>query len=387
MYTSFDSPIIAPWWICLCLALCLVFVAVWITWVIAQPQEKGKSLRRQLTQDASRHRLSSAAFFFGVFLCVTYLLTFSFAFDDQNWRRDAAGAVKVQPKDRYLEGLHIVPRLAAGTVTDGGVSTNSTSNAKEVFVISFEEGKAVVKYSPDGPYRNVRQNTPLQNDNNAEIQKIVDAVLSNSINIAERIRISIMGHASETKLKYGSLYLSNLELSGVRGREVYRLLSDILEVNRQSARKIWGTRPDGSSASHEPSENIEWQLTPVSNELIALGTTAPKDAKSLPNKGLSVEIGVEGLPNHVRTREIAAMRDRGATPALLDYIYFTIYTITTTGYGDIMPVSDVAKFLVSIANILEVFFLVIFFNVIVSTRHESVSGPRVVEPPRIIVDR
>jgi hypothetical protein len=51
---------------------------------------------------------------------------------------------------------------------------------------------------------------------------------------------------------------------------------------------------------------------------------------------------------------------------LLDYLYFTTYTITTTGYGDIVPVSDYAKLIVSFANFFEMFFIVIFFNVLLS---------------------
>jgi hypothetical protein len=55
--------------------------------------------------------------------------------------------------------------------------------------------------------------------------------------------------------------------------------------------------------------------------------------------------------------------------SLMDYMYFTIYTITTTGYGDIVPTTTYAKFLCSVANILEVFFLVVFFNALLSARH------------------
>jgi hypothetical protein len=51
---------------------------------------------------------------------------------------------------------------------------------------------------------------------------------------------------------------------------------------------------------------------------------------------------------------------------LFDFLYFTIYTITTTGYGDIIPISTEAKFVSSIANIYELFFMVIIFNSILS---------------------
>jgi hypothetical protein len=46
--------------------------------------------------------------------------------------------------------------------------------------------------------------------------------------------------------------------------------------------------------------------------------------------------------------------------SLLDYLYFTIYTITTTGYGDIFPVTGYAKFIASLANLFELFFMLKF---------------------------
>ncbi|HVG19060.1 MAG TPA: ion channel [Blastocatellia bacterium] len=60
--------------------------------------------------------------------------------------------------------------------------------------------------------------------------------------------------------------------------------------------------------------------------------------------------------------------------SLLDYMYFTIYTTTTTGYGDIVPITTYAKFLCSLANILEVFFLVVFFNALLSVKGDGKSG-------------
>ena len=53
-------------------------------------------------------------------------------------------------------------------------------------------------------------------------------------------------------------------------------------------------------------------------------------------------------------------------PELFDYLYFTIYTITTTGYGDIVPITSMAECISSIANILEIFYIVIFFNALLS---------------------
>jgi hypothetical protein len=83
----------------------------------------------------------------------------------------------------------------------------------------------------------------------------------------------------------------------------------------------------------------------------------------------------------VELQEIA--RSKGVRSlTLLEYIYFTTYTITTTGYGDIMPRSPLAMFICTLANWFEVFFVVVFFNAVLSPRERDVDetagygGPR-----------
>jgi hypothetical protein len=72
------------------------------------------------------------------------------------------------------------------------------------------------------------------------------------------------------------------------------------------------------------------------------------------------------------TVSIVPLHDPQYIPlGLMDYMYFTIYTITTTGYGDIVPTTTYAKFLCSVANILEVFFLVVFFNSLLSLKRKN----------------
>jgi hypothetical protein len=67
--------------------------------------------------------------------------------------------------------------------------------------------------------------------------------------------------------------------------------------------------------------------------------------------------------------------------SLLDYMYFTIYTITTTGFGDIVPTTAYAKLVTSLTNILEVFFFVVFFNALLSLRRVNGEqpGPTILE--------
>jgi len=60
---------------------------------------------------------------------------------------------------------------------------------------------------------------------------------------------------------------------------------------------------------------------------------------------------------------------------LMDYLYFMIYTTTTTGYGDLRPASPFAKFVVSVANLIEVFFVVIFFNLVIGALRPKQTVP------------
>lgn len=72
----------------------------------------------------------------------------------------------------------------------------------------------------------------------------------------------------------------------------------------------------------------------------------------------------------------AAPRENTTSPhykrmALMDYLYFAVYTITTTGYGDIKPTTPYSKFMCTLANITEIFFIVVFFNTLFSLKKED----------------
>jgi hypothetical protein len=102
--------------------------------------------------------------------------------------------------------------------------------------------------------------------------------------------------------------------------------------------------------------NIRWtESTELGVSAIEEPRTTGEGEESLLKAGLSCSV-IFQVPDPVRHPH----------PSLLDYTYFMIYTITTTGYGDIVPVSSFSKFVASVANLYELFFIVIFFNVLLS---------------------
>jgi len=59
----------------------------------------------------------------------------------------------------------------------------------------------------------------------------------------------------------------------------------------------------------------------------------------------------------------AGMHLLGDTPqGYIDYIYFSIITATTVGFGDMHPVTQLGKILVSVQAVMVVAFVVLFLN-------------------------
>jgi hypothetical protein len=54
--------------------------------------------------------------------------------------------------------------------------------------------------------------------------------------------------------------------------------------------------------------------------------------------------------------------------ALSDMVYFSFVSFTTTGYGDIKPVSGPVRFCVIVENILEIIFAAFFFVAAINRR-------------------
>jgi hypothetical protein len=208
----------------------------------------------------------------------------------------------------------------------------------------------------------------------------------------KRIRIFLIGHSSNEPVQAKS-YLSNYELSEARAQNVKY---EILQVF-----------PDA-----EQWHNIEWSVLPASDELLPQVIRGTADRELFTNKELKdrfhrddvsnltsadiegkfsakeiadrlkpeekriVVVLIKPVSEHITTLQMTQIRENQnqyqyKPLKLMDYMYFSIYTITTTGYGDIVPTTAYAKFVTSLANICEVLFLVVFFNALISIKQDK----------------
>ena len=230
---------------------------------------------------------------------------------------------------------------------------------------------------------------------------VKDIASRNDIN--EHIIVSLLGHSNyrRANLKPENKYSSNYELSSIRINtvkiEIIKKLHDNLgympnltwvniplstassslqDTDKKNQKKstasveVWVTSKKSVSLEHL--DNIFTSNKRIVADIEIINKDIYKIKNDLQEIGLdldriSKETTIDDFAQDLNTsqKSQSAGNNRNA-PNLLEYLYFSIYTITTTGYGDILPVSSYAKFLCSISNLLEIYFVVIFFNVFLS---------------------
>ncbi|MDX2044368.1 MAG: BACON domain-containing carbohydrate-binding protein [Acidobacteriota bacterium] len=300
----------------------LLIPAIGITYIIMEsPDSEGASdpnprmpqmVRRMLevlkgTKSSMKSSVSTTPywallFFVGLFLYINYLLSFAFAFHDRS-------TLSWSP----IPALHMQPLPDPAATPD---PSNTTGNLpivdlKGPYEFSFESNKARLLY--DHTYsRNKQKLDELVADIRTETRK------------GRRVVLMLKGQADSEKAKAPE-YSSNYELSEAR---VLRVKNEILE---QVSSSEW--------------YNIEWHYVPLSNDV------TNSDKRALVN-----------LITFQEQSQLLPQKSYSPTPfSLLTYV---VYTITGAGFGDVFPMTPYSKFLISLANILQMFFLVALFSAV-----------------------
>lgn len=158
-------------------------------------------------------------------------------------------------------------------------------------------------------------------------------------------------------------------------------LPDLIARKSNLAEEAWriqqksskDSRPTTNSFPHHQVPRLDWTgfietEATLDSKAAGGGAAAESPEEQGWDPRATVEVRVGPLPDMGRQHPSVPI---ARTPDLLDYLYFMVYTITTTGYGDLKPVNGFAKFITTLANLYEVFFVVVFFNVMISASRED----------------
>lgn len=162
----------------------------------------------------------------------------------------------------------------------------------------------------------------------------------------QQAHVQLLGHASTKPVRHGH-YPNNYVLSEAR---VLRVLRELKSEVRRTNHGQW--------------VNAEWDAIPLSSdEFPQARDFMEKFCRPDERNDKVVNVYITAVADHPFHHWWKRFKsDDFNRLALLDHMYFSMYTITTTGYGDIVPTTNYAKALTCLANICEVFFFVGFFN-------------------------
>jgi hypothetical protein len=301
-----------------------------------------------LRKRAFRHITS----FLAIFLYITFFLSFSLAFHDQalalqgKTGKDIKGHLVNGRKRRAV--ITNVPEFSMGETAAVDSEVRSTSKVVQIFFQDKEYTPSVDYGLISTPLSSLHNNVDLRRKaRNAQTIETLAQELRRDTGYT-RTEILVVGHATKTiRRKNSEEFASNRDISVDRAKEVERLIRDRLGAKALNVHAdSWGAGVTGGFL----------------DETLGCTGSEPEDT--------CVEIRVDRILGDLSQLQYQSLVNVHELK-LLDYVYFMIYTITTTGYGDIQPASSFAKLLCSVANLYELFFIVIFFNVTLSAANNQ----------------
>jgi hypothetical protein len=298
-------------------ALALGAVVFWVTGLIMGLADGRGDRVKEILRDQP---FLVVCFFLTIFTFVALLLSLALALHDQDLRIN---------KNRFGLYAKDYEPFRQGAQVDGLVPVK----------IRFAESSVAVGVGGDDSGLDQEE---VNNDNLGSLTERI-------ANLAEKdyVRVVLAGHSPEKPERSGS-YKNAFGLSQARINHV--ILNMVKRLSAQP-RQEWR-------------RNVEWLMLPCGNEQEFLG-----------DQGETVPL-VEVVLLPAGRGESSKASQVGKNLHLLDYIYYGVYTITTTGNGDIVPVSAYAKFITTIANFFAIFLLAVFFNVLLSFLRESNDRPK-----------
>lgn len=299
-----------------------------------------------------------------LFLCATYFMTFALV---AHHRSEPGGALRGGP----------VP--LAGSPSDERLSWNVCPETGQFFRLRFPPGTASLRCLAEDPFAHPDNGSGHDDCAAAEVQeaqlneKALRALAQclERMDLTQPVRLTLVAHASEGVVRpppVRSAEGSNQEpprKSRNRGTTNPDLVSKESTLESRGADGPEGEPVEGLFGSDYELTLARAQWTQALLTKFERGLRLPHGAQWLLIP--SPDDRSAGRSQHFDLVEVRvqALASKALPLSLLDHLYFMVYTITTTGYGDLAPRTPLSKFLTTIANLFEVFFFVIAVNVVI----------------------
>lgn len=332
--------------LCVAVSTVLVVIAFLITSAIFRdsfPRYIESPVLEQLSKRIGTSPSGELLLFLAFFVSIGYLFGFALAFHDRSLT--TAGRLPGLRANTILASEYTQAPEKAGGDLEG------LADKKWVFYFPPGSANLLTRQIVLGDRLRYRvEEEDLIGSNSETLDGITKAILD--LGRGYRIRLTLIGRSSLTGPSQYP-YNSSFELAEARAKTVQTALI-------QQVAKAKGNL------------NIEWLLVPLSVSASRQGSRG-EPAAMQPDRSVEASISAERDEN-IQGLLIDPSRSQYQLLPLLPHMYFAIYTITTTGYGDIQPATPFAMFVCTLANLYEIFFLVIFFNVLLSPKARRRSG-------------
>jgi hypothetical protein len=111
---------------------------------------------------------------------------------------------------------------------------------------------------------------------------------------------------------------------------------------------------------------LGWTIASLLGQFIKIKKVSPLNLLSAFNGYLLLGIISSILVIYLERHTPGSIQSTGRAMQKSDLIYFTLTTLTTTGYGDILPVNSVARHLSTLISISGQFYVAVFVAILVS---------------------
>lgn len=327
--------------------------------------------------------------FFAIFMSTTFLFGLAFAFHDLELRKtnEKKPALVMENIDSDEFPDEYEAKKSFSNNRENNFRNDARKNNSKLVCFYFEPGVANLEYEDkkDETTANIeltlgeRKTNLIKTENDERMKNLIKHLIKiKEVNIGFP-RITLIGRADDRQS--GNVYPSNYDLSGARIRGVRNSITkklyeenngiwqdiDWIEVPlsneyldsiaRIDERKKAGDRDDESNKTKEKTDDIKEKCTVLQNV---------KDSDRRIVEARITNVLYDENKNFMKALKSDFDNKFKDKPRLIDYIYFPI----SKGYGDMKPATSYAKFLDSLENFFEVFFLVCFLSALISYKYE-----------------